>query len=41
MKKGRLARHILKMPAGEYTKKTTWMEGVLKMIRADPHSTKA
>jgi hypothetical protein len=37
MKKGRLARHILGMPAGEYTKKTTWMGGVLKLIRADPH----
>ena len=37
MKKGRLARHILEMPAGEHTKKSTWLEGVLKIIRADPH----
>jgi hypothetical protein len=36
MGKGRLVRHILE-PAGDYTKKTTWMEGMLKMIRADPH----
>jgi hypothetical protein len=37
MKKERLVRHILKMPSGDYTKKTTWMEDVLEVIRADPH----
>ena len=37
MKKGRLVRHILEMPSAEHTKKLTWMEGVLKIILADPH----